>query len=115
MLLIPPLMHGAAQWGVFNTISTGGWIALPDDVKRLDAAAVLRLANGSGSWASRWSATRWPVPRRRDREGRLRPLRLDGLTNGGATLSPTIRGRLPAALPNLLIMDAVGASESARR
>ena len=44
MLLVPPLMHGAAQWGVFNTISTGGWIALPDDVKRLDAEAVLRLA-----------------------------------------------------------------------
>ncbi len=33
MLLIPPLMHGAAQWGVFNTIGTGGWIALPDDVE----------------------------------------------------------------------------------
>ena len=27
MLLIPPLMHGAAQWGVFNAISTGGWVA----------------------------------------------------------------------------------------
>ena len=34
------------------------------------------------------------------------------LTNGGAPLSPTIRDRLLAALPNLIIMDAVGASES---
>jgi fatty-acyl-CoA synthase len=37
---------------------------------------------------------------------------LMAVTNGGATLSPTIRDRLLAALPNLLIMDAVGASES---
>jgi fatty-acyl-CoA synthase len=37
---------------------------------------------------------------------------LMAITNGGATLSPTIRDRLLAVLPNLLIMDAVGASES---
>jgi fatty-acyl-CoA synthase len=113
MLLIPPLMHGAAQWGVFNTISTGGWIALPDDVKRLDAAAVLRLAE-------RERVLGIPVVG----DAMARPLvdeiekgdydlsGLMALTNGGATLSPTIRDRWLAALPNLLIMDAVGASES---
>jgi fatty-acyl-CoA synthase len=113
LLLIPPLMHGAAQWGVFNTISTGGWIALPDDVKRLDAAAVLRLAE-------RERVLGIPVVG----DAMARPLvdeiekgdydlsGLMALTNGGATLSPTIRDRLLAALPNLLIMDAVGASES---
>jgi fatty-acyl-CoA synthase len=113
MLLIPPLMHGAAQWGVFNTISTGGWIALPDDVKRLDAAAVLRLAE-------RERVLGIPVVG----DAMARPLvdeiekgdydlsGLMALTNGGATLSPTIRDRLLAAVPNLLIMDAVGASES---
>jgi len=113
MLLIPPLMHGAAQWGVFNTISTGGWIALPDDVKRLDAEAVLRLAE-------RERVLGIPVVG----DAMARPLAdeiekgdydlsgLMALTNGGATLSPTIRDRLLAALPNLIIMDAVGASES---
>ena len=113
MLLIPPLMHGAAQWGVFNTISTGGWIAVPDDVKRLDAAAVLRMAEKERVLGI-------PVVG----DAMARPLvdemekgdyDLSGLmvvTNGGATLSPTIRDRLLAALPNLLILDAVGASES---
>lgn len=113
VLLIPPLMHGAAQWAVFNTISTGGWIALPDDVRSLDADAVLRLA-------ARERVLGIPVVG----DAMARPLvdqiekgdyDLSGLmamTNGGATLSPTIRDRLLAALPNLLIMDAVGASES---
>ena len=113
LLLIPPLMHGAAQWGVFNSISTGGWIALPDDVVRLDADAVLRLAE-------RERVLGIPVVG----DAIARPLvdqiekgdyDLSGLlaiTNGGATLSPTVRDRLLAALPNLMIMDAVGASES---
>jgi fatty-acyl-CoA synthase len=113
MLLIPPLMHGAAQWGVFNAISTGGWVAMPDDVSHLDTDAVLRLAE-------RERVLGIPVVG----DAMARPLvdqiekggyDLSGLlaiTNGGAPLSPTVRDRLLAALPNLMIMDAVGASES---
>ena len=113
LLLIPPLMHGAAQWAVFNTISSGGWIALPDNVRHLDANAVLRLAE-------RERVLSIPVVG----DAMARPLLdlietgdydlsgLIGITNGGAPLSPTVRDRLLAALPNLFIMDAVGASES---
>lgn len=113
LLLIPPLMHGAAQWGVFNTISTGGWIAIPEDVARFDADAILRLA-------ARERVIGIPVVG----DAMARPLidaiekgdydlsGLMALTNGGAPLSPTVRDRLLTALPNLLIMDAVGASES---
>lgn len=113
LLLIPPLMHGAAQWGVFNTISAGGWIAIPDDVARFDADAILRLAE-------RERVLGIPVVG----DAMARPLvdqiekgdyDLSGLlamTNGGAPLSPTVRDRLLTALPNLMILDAVGASES---
>jgi len=113
LLLIPPLMHGAAQWGVFNAISSGGWVAIPDDVRRFDADAVLRLAE-------RERVLGIPVVG----DAMARPLLdqiekgdydLSGLlamTNGGATLSPTVRDRLLTALPNLMILDAVGASES---
>jgi fatty-acyl-CoA synthase len=34
------------------------------------------------------------------------------ITNGGAPLSPTVRERLLTALPNLMVLDAVGASET---
>jgi len=112
-LLLPPLMHGAAQWGVFNTISAGGWVAVPEDVKHFDADAILRLAE-------RERVLSIPVVG----DAMARPLvdqiekgdydlsGLMALTNGGAPLSPTVRDRLLAALPNLIIMDAVGASES---
>ena len=33
LLMIPPLMHGAAQWSTFHTITNGGTIMLPDDVR----------------------------------------------------------------------------------
>ena len=112
-LVLPPLMHGAAQWGVFNTISAGGWVAVPEDVTHFDADAILRLAE-------RERVLSIPVVG----DAMARPLvdqiekgdydlsGLMALTNGGAPLSPTVRDRLLTALPNLIIMDAVGASES---
>ena len=113
VLLIPPLMHGAAQWGAFNIISAGGWIAFPDDVVRFDADEVLQLA-------ARERVLSIPVVG----DAIARPLLdaiekgdydLSGLltmTNGGAPLSPTVRERLLTALPNLVVLDAVGSSES---
>ncbi|WP_059014339.1 acyl-CoA synthetase [Mycobacterium sp. M26] len=113
LLLLPPLMHGAAQWGVYNTISTGGWVALPDNVKHLDAKGVLRLAEKERVLS---------IPLVGD--AMARPLLdeivtgsydLSGLfvmTNGGAPLSPTVRDQLLEALPNIMVMDAVGSSES---
>ena len=112
-MLIPPLMHGAAQWSAFNIISTGGWLAIPDDVVHLDAAAALRLAE-------RERVLNIPVvgdavarPLLDEIEtGRYDLSGLMAITNGGATLSPTVRERFLAAMPNLIILDAVGASES---
>jgi 3-oxocholest-4-en-26-oate---CoA ligase len=113
LLLLPPLMHGAAQWGVFNTVSTGGWIALPDNVRHLDADAVLRLAERERVLGIPvvGDALARPLVDQIER-GDYDLSGLMAMTNGGATLSPTVRDRLLGALPNLIILDAVGASES---
>jgi len=113
LLLIPPLMHGAAQWGAFNTITTGGWIAIPDDVVRFDADAVLRLAERERvlSIPVVGDAMARPLVDQIER-GDYDLSGLRAMTNGGAPLSPTVRDRLLTALPNLMILDAVGASES---
>jgi acyl-CoA synthetase (AMP-forming)/AMP-acid ligase II len=34
LMLLPPLMHGAAQWGAFTQINLGGTLLLPDDNTR---------------------------------------------------------------------------------
>ena len=43
ILMMPPFMHGAAQWAAYNIITMGGRIVIPDDVERLRADDVLRL------------------------------------------------------------------------
>ncbi len=113
LLLIPPLMHGAAQWGAFNTITTGGWVAIPDDVVRFDADAILRLAERERvlSIPVVGDAMARPLVDRIE-SGDYDLSGLLAMTNGGAPLSPTVRDRLLTALPNLMILDAVGASES---
>ena len=44
MMMIPPFMHGAAQWAAFNAVTMGGRVVIPDDVERMRPADVLRLA-----------------------------------------------------------------------
>ncbi|HYO04333.1 MAG TPA: acyl-CoA synthetase [Mycobacterium sp.] len=113
MMMIPPFMHGAAQWAAFNAVTMGGRIVIPNDVERMQPAEVLRLA-------AEEKVLSLPVVG----DAIARPLLdeietgdydLSGLftiTNGGAPLSPTVRERILKALPHLMLLDAVGASES---
>jgi fatty-acyl-CoA synthase len=113
MMMIPPFMHGAAQWAAFNAVTMGGRLVIPDDVERMRPAEVLRLVESE-------KVLSLPVVG----DAIARPLLdeietgdydLSGLftiTNGGAPLSPTVRDRILAALPHLMLLDAVGASES---
>ena len=88
-------------------------IAIPDDVVRFDADAVLRLSERERIYLL-------PVVG----DVMVRPL-LDAMdkgeydlsalfafSNGGAPLSPTVRESLLERLPHVLILDSVGSSES---
>ena len=113
VVLIAPLMHGAAQWAAFTVLTMGGWLAVPDDVEAMRPDQILRLAE-------QHRVTSIPVVG----DAIARPLideieagdyDLSGLVsinNGGAALTPTVRARLLAALPHVLIIDSAGASES---
>ena len=116
LLMLPPFMHGAAQWAAYNLITMGGWIAIPDDVEKLQIPDVLRLVE-------REKVLSIPVVG----DAMARPLideietgdydlsSLLSITNGGAPMSPTVRDRIRAALPNVLLIDAVGSSESGQQ
>ena len=43
ILVIPPFMHGAAQWAAYTMVTMGGRLVIPDDVERMRAPDVLRL------------------------------------------------------------------------
>jgi fatty-acyl-CoA synthase len=109
----PPFIHGAAQWTSFLILHQGGTIVLPGNTRALDADDIWRTVE-------------------RERVGTLsivgdafaRPL-LDQLTrasydltslhilgSGGAILSPPFKQAFLEALPDLMIFDGFGSSET---
>ncbi|MBE7191697.1 MAG: acyl-CoA synthetase [Gordonia polyisoprenivorans] len=113
VMLIAPLMHGAAQWATFSVITTGGWLAIPDDVVSFRPDEVLRLAERERvlNIPMVGDAIARPLVEELERT----EYDLSGLmavSNGGAALSPAVRERVLAALPGKMLFDAVGSSET---
>jgi fatty-acyl-CoA synthase len=113
LLVLPPLMHGAAQWACFMLMAQGATLVFPDDTRRVDPDDV-------------WST----VERERANtmtivgDAILRPLVLQldeksydlssffAVGNGGAPLTPAVRALALERLPNLVISDSAGSSET---
>jgi 3-oxocholest-4-en-26-oate---CoA ligase len=113
LLMLPPFIHGAAQWGAFHAITMGGRIVIPDDVHRLNAHEVLQLADREkvlGIPVVGDAMARPLVEALEQRDYDLTSLA--AISNGGASLSPSMRDRIMAVLPHVSIIDGVGASES---
>src|SRR6201991_2334422 len=113
VLLIPPFMHGAAQWATFQIMTMGGWVAIPDDVESIRADQILALAERERvmSIPVVGDAIARPLVDEIER-GSYDLSGLFSISNGGAPLTPSVRNRIAAALPHVVIIDAVGASES---
>jgi fatty-acyl-CoA synthase len=109
----PPLMHGAAQWIAFGALHTGGTIVLQGNPERLDPDDV-------------WST----IEREKVNfltlvgDAFARPL-LDGLAaraydtsslfvvgSGGAILSPHMKQAILEKIPQAMVIDGFGASET---
>jgi fatty-acyl-CoA synthase len=113
LLLLPPLMHGAAQWSAFMLMAQGATIVFPDDPRRVDPDDVWRTVE-------REKANTMTIVG----DAVLRPLlmQLDkadydlssfmAVGNGGAPLTPAVRELALARLPNLVISDSGGSSET---
>jgi len=113
LLMIPPLMHGAAQWGAFTAITMGGRLVIPDDVERFRPADALALAAREKVMGilTVGDAVARPLADELERTD----YDLSGLitiSNGGAPMTSVVRERLRAALPHVILFDGVGSSES---
>jgi 3-oxocholest-4-en-26-oate---CoA ligase len=113
LLMLPPFMHGAAQWSAFHTITNGGRIVLPDNVERLVPADVIRVAEREGVTGLPviGDAMLRPLIDEIEKHPNSRPT-ISVVTNGGAALTPAVRERLRKALPQTVVIDSVGSSES---
>ena len=116
-LVLPPMMHGAAQWGACNAITgvfAGGTMVL----------ATERTFDPHAAWALAEKEQVTGVSVVGDAMGRpLVEALSDGTKNyvldslfsfgsGGAVLSPTIKARIKELFPNVVISDSYGASET---
>jgi acyl-CoA synthetase (AMP-forming)/AMP-acid ligase II len=113
LVVLPPLMHGAAQWACFMLMAQGATLLFPDETRRIDPDDV-------------WSV----VEREKGNtmtivgDAVLRPLVLQldkksydlssffAVGNGGAPLTPAVRAMAVERIPNLVISDSAGSSET---
>jgi fatty-acyl-CoA synthase len=113
LMLLPPLMHGAAQWAAFMLWAQGTTLVFPDDTRRVDPDDVW-------STVEREKANTMTIVG----DAILRPLLLQldrksydlssffAVGNGGAPLTPAVRAMAKERLPNLVISDSAGSSET---
>jgi len=109
----PPFMHGAAHWMAFNAFTNANTIVVPSVPEHLDPVDVLQLLDSEGVNVLLivGDAFGRPLVEEIERGGySLSSLLIT--VSGGAALSPGIKERLLAAVPTMMVIDGLGASET---
>ncbi len=110
-----PFMHGTAHWMAFSTLLTGGTVVIPT-AHHLDPVGLWQLVEREHAnfMVIVGDAFARPMLDALDSdEGRkldVSPLRV--LLSGGAILSPSVKRALVERLPDVLVVDGYGASET---
>ena len=113
VLILPPLIHGAAQWSVMTAITTGQTLVFPAVVDHLDADDVARTIEREKVAAVTVVGDAMARPLLGAIEKGIADVSsLAVVANGGALLTPYVKERLIKALPNAMVVDGVGSSET---
>ncbi|MEI2817968.1 MAG: acyl-CoA synthetase [Microthrixaceae bacterium] len=113
-LPLAPLMHGAAQWSSIQNALGGNRMVLsashhmsPEHVWEMVANDGVQVLNLVGDAQGR------PLVEALERLGDTLDLSsMFVISSGGAILSPTVKGDINRLLPNVIVIDALGASET---
>jgi fatty-acyl-CoA synthase len=114
----PPFMHGAGHWLALNAMNGGHTICLQDDTVNLDPKDVWATVEREKVTIVLIVGDAFGRPlvdelERSAAAGEARDLSsLLMVISGGAPLNSTLKDRFIAQLPSLMVMDAVGASET---
>jgi len=113
LLILPPLIHGAAQWSVMMALTTGQTVVFPSVVDHLDAEDVVRTIERERVMAVAVVGDAIARPLLTAIEKGIADVSsLAVVANGGALLTPYVKQRLIEALPNAVVVDGVGSSET---
>jgi len=107
-----PLMHGGAQWLMFNSLFSGG-LCVVSTLRSFDGPAVLETValERVNALALIGDAMGRPLAEAA-RDSDLDLSCLVSIGNGGAPLTATVKAELMAALPQVFVTDTFGASET---
>lgn len=113
LLILPPLIHGAAQWSVMTALTTGQSVVFPSVVDHLDAEDVVRTIERERVTVVTVVGDAMARPLVAAIEKGIADVSsLAVVANGGALLTPYVKQRLIEALPNAVVVDGVGSSET---
>ncbi|KUH82856.1 MULTISPECIES: acyl-CoA synthetase [unclassified Mycobacterium] len=113
LMILPPLMHGAAQWAVMTAMTTGQSVVFSTVTERFDADEVVATIEREKVMAVTvvGDAMARPLADAIERtDADLSSLAV--VANGGALLTPTAKQRLIDVKPGLIVVDGVGSSET---
>ncbi|HTK15738.1 MAG TPA: acyl-CoA synthetase [Acidimicrobiia bacterium] len=110
-----PFMHGTAHWMGFSALYTGGAVVIPAE-HHLDALALWRLVERDKANFMVIVGDAFARPMldalRSDQGSKIDVSPLRVLLSGGAILSPSLKRELVQCLPDVLVVDGYGASET---
>jgi 3-oxocholest-4-en-26-oate---CoA ligase len=113
LLILPPLIHGAAQWSVMTAITTGQTLVFPSVVDHLDADDVVRTIEREKVSVVTVVGDAMARPLLGAIEKGIADVSsLAVVANGGALLTPYLKERLIEVLPNAMVVDGVESSET---
>lgn len=113
LMILPPLIHGAAQWSVMTAITAGQTLVFPSVVDHLDADDVVRTIEREKVSVVTVVGDAMARPLLAAIEKGIADVSsLAVVANGGALLTPYVKQRLIEALPNAMVIDGVGSSET---
>ena len=109
---VAPLMHAAGQWTALSWLLAGGTVVLLPG--SLDPHAVWQAVvdEGVNVMAVVGDAVVRPLLDAWDEHGGYEVTSLVSIGSGGAPLSPALKERLMAALPDVGVVDGFGSSET---
>lgn len=113
LMVLPPLIHGAAQWTVMTALTTGQSVVFASVVDHFDADDIVRTIEREGVSVVTvvGDAMARPLVAAIEK-GSADVSSLAVVANGGALLTPYVKQRLIEALPHAVVVDGVGSSET---
>ena len=117
MMILPPLIHGAAQWGALTGLNNGQTIVFASVVETFDAQDIVRTIEREKVTVATVVGDAMARPLVTEIEKGLEAGDLDVsslfvIANGGALFTPSVKARLVQALPGSMVIDGVGSSET---